>query len=144
MTIFSFMIYEEIFAGELVKPPNGDPKEYFITGRGCGGSSPIRYLNYIPDDLSNHECTFISLNNNSSPILKCFVTGNYVGNDIDIMPNINDATSCQEECEKLAECKFWTYNSYKKKCWRHTAKAPEILGTCKNCTRGPRICANGK
>ena len=72
------MIYEVILAGELVKPPNGDPNEYFITGRGCGGSSQIRYLNYIPDDLSNHECTFISLNNNSSPILKCFETGYYI------------------------------------------------------------------
>ena len=138
------MIYEVILAGELVKPPNGDPNEYFITGRGCGGSSQIRYLNYIPDDLSNHECTFISLKKISSPILKCFETGNYIGNHIDFMPNITDATSCQEECEKLAECKFWTYNNVLQKCWRQTAKAPEILGSVSACTRGPRNCANGK
>ena len=72
------------------------------------------------------------------------MAGNYQGNDIDFVQNINDATSCQEECEKLAECKFWTYNNVLQKCWRQTAKAPEILGSNSACTRGPRICANGK
>ena len=138
------MIYEVILAGELVKPPNGDPNEYFITGRGCGVSSPIRYLNYIPDDLSNHECTFISLKKISSPILKCFETGNYIGNHIDVLQNINDATSCQEKCQDVLECKYWTYDSKTKKCWRQTVRAPKSLGTCSTCTRGPRNCPSCK
>ena len=75
---------------------------------------------------------------------QCFMTGNYNGNNIDYVQNINDATSCQEECQKHVECKFWTYNSNTKNCWRQTANAPEILGTCDTCTRGPRNCASGK
>ena len=68
------------------------------------------------------------------------MTGNYNGNDIDFVQNINDATSCQEECQKHLECKFWTYNSYNKICWLQTANAPDNLGTCLRCIRGPRYC----
>ena len=68
--VFSLLIYEVVLAGELVKTPNGGPNEYFITGRGCGGLNPIKYLNYIPKDLNNYECTFINLNDNSRLILK--------------------------------------------------------------------------
>ena len=70
------------------------------------------------------------------------MTGNYAGNDIDVRYNINDATSCQGECQKHLECKFWTYNSYDKKCWRQTINAPHNLGTCDTCTRGPRYCSS--
>ena len=75
---------------------------------------------------------------------QCFVTGNYDGNNVDYVQNINDATSCQEECKKHIQCKFWTYNSNTKNCWRQTENAPQNLGTCDTCTRGPRYCAIGK
>ena len=75
---------------------------------------------------------------------QCFLAGNYVGNQIDYVDNINDVTSCQEKCQELIECKFWTYNSKTKKCYRQTANAPEYLGTCITCTRGPRNCPSGK
>ena len=82
---------------------------------------------------------------------ECFETGTYDGSNteginIDVINNVQDAASCQEECQKHSECKFWTYNSQtwdgKKKCWRQTEKALEKLGTCNNnkCTRGPRNC----
>ena len=44
-------------SAELIERPNG----YFITGRGCGASTKIKYLNYIPMNLENFECTFIQL-----------------------------------------------------------------------------------
>ena len=75
---------------------------------------------------------------------QCFDTGNYYGNDIAFAGNINDATSCQKECQKHAECKFWTYNSDGNRCWSQSANAPDSIGTCNTCTRGPRYCANGK
>ena len=77
---------------------------------------------------------------------QCFETGNYQGtaSAIDVVENINGATSCQEECQKHEECQFWTYNSQNKKCFRQTQIAPQNLGTCNTCTRGPRNCANGK
>ena len=73
---------------------------------------------------------------------QCFVEGNYAGNYIDSVQNINDATSCQEECQKHVECQFWSYNSQTKTCFRQTSD--QTLGTCHTCTRGPRNCANGE
>ena len=68
-SIFQFLAYlcliSEIFCGELVKPPDGNG--LFITGRGCGGSTKIRYLTYIPEDLDKHECTFINLKDSKPP-----------------------------------------------------------------------------
>ena len=40
---------------DLTIVPNG----YFITGEGCGISSPIRYLNEVPEILEDHQCSFI-------------------------------------------------------------------------------------
>ena len=81
---------------------------------------------------------------------ECFEAGTYDGSNteginIDVINNVQDAESCQEECQKHLECKFWTYRQTwkgKKKCWRQTEKALEKLGTCNNnkCTRGPRNC----
>ena len=59
----------EIFAGtNLVETP--DRNGLFITGRGCEGSTKIRYLNFVSEDLDKHECcTFINLKHNSKPPL---------------------------------------------------------------------------
>ena len=59
------------------------------------------------------------------------------------MNNINDAISCQEKIQEVIECKFWTYNYETKICYCQTANAPENLGTCNTCTRGPRSCPSG-
>ena len=67
-TLLIFVIWyyystEEIFAAgsELVPTSNG----YFITGRGCGVTTQLKYLKYIPDneDLENYACAFIELVN---------------------------------------------------------------------------------
>ena len=71
----------------------------------------------------------------------CFETGNYAGNNIDRVENVNDAEDCQKFCQRHSQCKFWTYNSSNKKCYRHTEKAPTALGTCATCIRGPRLCS---
>ena len=44
---------------ELIKNPNAEG--FFITGRSCGASSPFKFLNYIPDNLEEYECSFINL-----------------------------------------------------------------------------------
>ena len=59
------------------------------------------------------------------------------------MNNINDAISCQEKIQEVIECKFWTHNYETKICYCQTANAPENLGTCITCTRGPRNCPSG-
>ena len=46
-------------SAELIKNPNSEG--FFITGRGCGASSPFKFLNYIPDNLVEYECSFINL-----------------------------------------------------------------------------------
>ena len=60
-----FCLFSEIFAGNLVETPDGNG--LFITGRGCGGSTKIRYLNYVPENLDKHECTFINLKYSEPP-----------------------------------------------------------------------------
>ena len=73
----------------------------------------------------------------------CFEDGNYVGNAIDSFVNVNDAASCQKLCQELSQCKFWTYTTdpwLGKNCWRQTEMAPTNLGTCAECTRGPKFC----
>ena len=69
------------------------------------------------------------------------MAGSYDGSDIKYVQNINDATSCQVECQELTECKFWTYNSETKNCWLQTEYAATNVGTtCTSCTRGPKHC----
>ena len=54
--VVSFSRYE---AAQLIQLSNG----HFITGSGCGISTDIKYLNVIPENLDNFECSFISPNN---------------------------------------------------------------------------------
>ena len=44
---------------DIVQRPNG----YFITGKGCGTTNPIRYLTLIPKVIKNYQCSFIELQN---------------------------------------------------------------------------------
>ena len=48
---------------KVVKTPNND---LFITGRGCGTETPIKYLNYFPQTLRGLECSFIQTNQTKS------------------------------------------------------------------------------
>ena len=48
---------------KVVKTPNND---LFITGRGCGVETPIKYLNYFPTTLNGFECSFIQTNQTKS------------------------------------------------------------------------------
>ena len=41
----------------LVKREEG----YFITGRGCGLSTPMKYLKDIPENLDDYKCSFIPI-----------------------------------------------------------------------------------
>ena len=41
---------------KIVRTPNN---ELFITGRGCGIETPIKYLNYFPSTLNEFECSLI-------------------------------------------------------------------------------------
>ena len=57
VVIILFVQLQIIISQNLIERSSG----YFITGRGCGTTNPIRYLNSIPKDLQNHECSFIDL-----------------------------------------------------------------------------------
>ena len=48
---------------KIVRTPNND---LFITGRGCGIETPIKYLNYFPSTLNEFECSFIQINQTKS------------------------------------------------------------------------------
>ena len=57
IALILFVQLQSIKSQNLIETSNG----YFITGRGCGITNPIRYLNSIPKYLQNHECSFIDL-----------------------------------------------------------------------------------
>ena len=50
---------------ELIERENG----YFITGKGCGVDTPLKYLNYVPEKLVDFPCTFINMENSIPVIL---------------------------------------------------------------------------
>ena len=43
-------------AGKVTKLPNGN---YAITGKGCGISTPLRYMSVIPENPEAYECIII-------------------------------------------------------------------------------------
>ena len=57
--IIFFALFGKSFTAELVKSPSS--KGFFITGRGCGASNPFNFLNFIPENLEDFECSFINL-----------------------------------------------------------------------------------
>ena len=65
----AILFFLELQAVEIVERPNG---EYFITGRGCGISNPIKYLKNFPpkEKLEDYECSFVQLERGTRP-LKC-------------------------------------------------------------------------
>ena len=52
------LFLEYVQSALLVERPNG----FFITGRGCGTTTALKYLNYLPKKLEEHQCSFINLN----------------------------------------------------------------------------------
>ena len=64
--LFSILFIADSESTDLIKLPNG----YFITGRGCGIITPIRYLKSIPEKLEDFECSFIELVIFSNPVLE--------------------------------------------------------------------------
>merc|ERR1719510_247538 len=63
----AFLFFLELQAIEIVERPNG---EYFITGRGCGISNPIKYLKNFPpkEKLEDYECSFVQLERGTRPL----------------------------------------------------------------------------
>lgn len=64
--ILSFTLL--VMSGQLINTPAGPGQ--FITGRGCGVTTPIKYLNYIPENLDDFECSFVHAQENWNPPTK--------------------------------------------------------------------------
>ena len=45
----------QVFGGKLIQRENG----IWYTGKGCGSTTQIKYLNDVPEDTQDLECTFI-------------------------------------------------------------------------------------
>ena len=67
MLLFISVLFliQTVESADIVKRPNG----YFITGRGCGTTNPIKYLTSIPKNIGNYECSFIELQK-SQPLME--------------------------------------------------------------------------
>ena len=55
----------KVKSGQLVDNPEGPGQ--FITGRGCGVTTQIKHLNYIPENLDDFECSFVNVQEHSQP-----------------------------------------------------------------------------
>ena len=62
-----FLIQTAVVSADIVKRPNG----YFITGRGCGVTNPIRYLNHLPKNIEEYQCSFIEFENSRPSVKGC-------------------------------------------------------------------------
>ena len=62
------ILYNLIFVNsvELVTTPDG--KGQFITGKGCGVNTPIKYLNYMPNNIDDFECSYVISDGYSEPL----------------------------------------------------------------------------
>ena len=73
LLVLLFLKYDisvALSVSKVVKTPNND---LFITGRGCGIETPIKYLKYFPTTLNGFECSFIQTNqtkSNTSKLVK--------------------------------------------------------------------------
>ena len=65
LLLISILFIPDSESTDLIKLPNG----YFITGRGCGIITPIKYLKSIPEKIEDFECSFIESEVFSNPIL---------------------------------------------------------------------------
>ena len=59
------LLFGSILCVEVIQSP--DKNNQFITGRGCGISNTIKYLNYVPENVEDFACTFVQMEN-SVPI----------------------------------------------------------------------------
>ena len=59
------LLFGSILCVEVIQSP--DKNNQFITGRGCGISNTIKYLNYVPENIEDFACTFVQMEN-SVPI----------------------------------------------------------------------------
>ena len=59
------LLFGSILSVEVIQSPNKNNQ--FITGRGCGISNTIKYLNYLPENIEDFACTFVQMEN-SVPI----------------------------------------------------------------------------
>ena len=63
--VLSFVLSTScVEAADLVERDGG----YFITGRGCGINTQIKYLNYMPSNIDDFECSFVKLNDTYEPL----------------------------------------------------------------------------
>ena len=65
LLILLLFLIKTVESVDIVQRPNG----YFITGKGCGTTNPIRYLTSIPKVIENYQCSFIELQN-SRPLME--------------------------------------------------------------------------
>ena len=57
--IFVLVFYHSLSATELKQLENGN---YFVTGKGCGILNTIQYLDKMPQNLAQNQCSVIVKN----------------------------------------------------------------------------------
>jgi hypothetical protein len=106
----------------------------FFPGRGCGGSTEIKYLYNWPEDTSGLTCTWIVDENKvanvnvehaeeANPDQECFeentmMWGTYAG----IFTSAVDAQTCHQHCHHDRICKYFRYRVESRMCELYSTK----------------------
>ena len=68
----------------------------------------------------------------------CWELGiDYLGNDIAVIENLNPK-HCQEKCQNVTECDFWTFDLLTHNCWLKDSK--DFIYKLSNGISGPEAC----
>ena len=69
----------------------------------------------------------------------CYEYGiDYPENDIDSVASVDNASECQNLCQEIDSCNYWTYNTNTKVCLRKRAKSNQSV--ISHATSGPQYC----
>merc|ERR1711879_603342 len=97
LTTLLLLFISQVFSVNLVHLSNGN---YFINGKGCGISTPIKYLYHIPRNLSDQECVIIQKPTGFAP-------KNATKKEIS-----NDNSRIDEVCEFPAQCEELKFDGF--------------------------------
>ena len=120
----------------LKKHSNGN---YYFPGKSCGISTPIRYLNILPENFDGIECTFVieskvKKSADGSKFYKSKKTRKYHCNLISVPFDcemdfiyykgdqsnfgvVKDAPNCAKSCQKDPDCEFFFFDTTDQRCY---------------------------
>ena len=100
------------FGGQLKKREN----MWYITGKGCGISTELKYTDKIPENVENLSCVIIQpkiidQNQNENENQCSFMDVDFAGEGHEYFLDIESAFECRQICNYHEKCEVFVYVS---------------------------------